>query len=303
MRLTQPVALALFALARWQQQLAVRRQQRQSLACAAVSGAAVDQLRERLPEVLAAAGCSGGATELWGVRLGRSADAGGERALLAHFLRAREEDVDAAAAMLMSTIRWRRDEGVDRMDAGRDFPDFPPGLHLAGPHLAVMPLGKLLLEHYRNPRFARWAVCTHEATVRTFLSARGGGAACGGAAADTRGAAPPTLTLLIDARGLARHHFGVAARKCAAEVSRIFQDFYPDFLAQILIVNAPPLFSCGWALLRPFLPRRFTEMARPVSTRDVRLIEHFAECPADYDAPKPDATTPRRPQAPALPAT
>lgn len=64
----------------------------------------------------------------------------------------------------------------------------------------------------------------------------------------------PAFTLVMDVSGLRRFHLSKEARLCTAELSRVMQAYYPDFLAKTLVVNTPPAFACAWSLLRPLLP-------------------------------------------------
>ena len=80
--------------------------------CTELEAEAVLALADRLPGILQRAGCTSVDARLWGVNLGE--DTAGERAsLLAAFLRAREWSVDAADDFLASTLKWRREKGID----------------------------------------------------------------------------------------------------------------------------------------------------------------------------------------------
>lgn len=191
--------------------------------------------------------------ELWGVRVAsrgsRLPDA--ERAVLASFLRARDWSVDEATYMLTSSLKWRKEFGVEQL-RGSQFGDLPRELVSAGRDskgrlLVVLRLGELGGECFNDmDRFVRWRVYMQEALNAQLNFAQG----------------DPKYTLVLNCEGFCSGHFSKAARRCAKELARVSQDNYPDFLSQILICNPPAIFAFAFGVLRPFLPRNFVKMIR-----------------------------------------
>jgi hypothetical protein len=70
------------------------------------------------------------------------------------------------------------------------------------------------------------------------------------------GAAPrgPTYTIVIDANGMGWHHFGRAARAGLADLTHVFTHYYPDFVGQTLVVNAPRFIQAAWGFVSRFMP-------------------------------------------------
>mmetsp|Transcript_26912 Transcript_26912/g.86349 ORF Transcript_26912/g.86349 Transcript_26912/m.86349 type:complete len:273 (+) Transcript_26912:68-886(+) len=194
-------------------------------------GSAVQALRE----ALTASGL--GDASLWGVPLTGESGA----PLLRQFLRARRWCVDDARRMLQGTLRWRRENRVDELSSMSNFGEGMPldkiiGKAGAGPLVLASLPGRAALADVN--RFVRWRIAMQEAAIRTLCLTQ----------------SSPAFTLVMDVSGLRRFHLSKEARLCTAELSRVMQAYYPDFLAKTLVVNTPPAFACAWSLLRPLLP-------------------------------------------------
>lgn len=207
---------------------------------------AVQELHTRLRELLPAP------VELWGVRLMTGSTVGPtEAAVLSSFLRAREWDVQDTASMFTSSLRWRQHFGVAKLraDQFRDFPlDAFRGRTSTGKLIAVLRLGDLSEETFNDAaRFLRWRIYIQEILNSKLDFGKG---------------VQPAYTLVLDCDGIASGHFSKPARLCAKELSRVFQDHYPDFLDQIVVCNPPAIFTLAFTILRPVLPRNLIKIIK-----------------------------------------
>ena len=213
---------------------------------ASVASGTVQELHARLRKELS------GPVELWGVRVASgSIVSSHEAAVLSSFLKARRWDVDDTTYMFKEYVRWRKEFGVGKLRADQ-FGDLPNdvfrGRTSTGKLICVLRLGDLKGEAFNDKgRFLRWRVFIQESLNSQLDFGKG---------------VPPHYTLVLDCEGFSTAHFGKAARRCATELSRVFQDYYPDFLDQIVVCNPPPIFTFAFRILRPFLPRNFVKIIK-----------------------------------------
>ncbi|CAK9270140.1 unnamed protein product [Sphagnum jensenii] len=64
-----------------------------------------------------------------------------------------------------------------------------------------------------------------------------------------------TLTIL-DMKGLTMRHMNKQVRNFIQKITKVDQDFYPEYLGKMFIVNAPTAFKAMWAVVRPWLDKR-----------------------------------------------
>ena len=74
----------------------------------------------------------------------------------------------------------------------------------------------------------------------------------------------PGYVYVLDCAGLKGYHVGRKARGCAMELAKLLMDFYPDYLTQTHIINAPSFVAPAWRLFRPFLPSAFCNAVRVI---------------------------------------
>ena len=217
---------------------------------------AVRALHERLRDTIAP-------VELWGVKVPSRSLGPQETALLSSFLRAREWSVDDAETMFKESLLWRREYGVARLRAAQ-FGEFPSevfrGRDRDGHLVVVLRLGELDGACFDDmERFIRWRVYMQE-----LLNAR------------LDFGAGPAYTLILNCEGFSTGHFGKAARRCAKELSRVSQSYYPDFLAKIIVCNPPPIFTLAYSLLRPFLPHNFVQLIQVCNADEASCLEQIS---------------------------
>jgi len=218
--------------------------------------AALKQLHAQLPAAIKASGC-GKRVKLWGVDLrgGSHPLTPEEDGLLRQFLRAREWDVEKTRTMIEETLRWRRAFGVERLRP-EQFKDFPADEVQSRPdangHTVItLRLGAVALSAFNDrAKYLRWRLCMQEMGLRSLALGRG----------DRR----PGYVYVLDCAGLKGYHVGRAARSCAMELAKLLMDFYPDYLTQTHIVNAPSFVAPAWRLFRAFLPSAFCNAVRVI---------------------------------------
>lgn len=219
--------------------------------------AALKQLHEQLPIALKAARC-GKRVKLWGVELrgGSHPLTPAEDGLLRQFLRAREWDVDKTLTMIEETLRWRRAFGVEhlRPEQFKDFPidEVKSRPDASGRTVITLRLGNMTASAFSDhAKYLRWRVCMQEVGLRSLALGRG----------DRRSG----YVYVLDCAGLRGYHAGRPARQCACELAKLLMDFYPDYLTQTHIVNAPGFVAPAWRLFRLVLPSAFCNAVRVYS--------------------------------------
>jgi hypothetical protein len=51
-------------------------------------------------------------------------------------------------------------------------------------------------------------------------------------------------------------HMSKQVRNFIQKITKVDQDFYPEYLGKMFIVNAPTAFKAMWAIVRPWLDKR-----------------------------------------------
>mmetsp|Transcript_2734 Transcript_2734/g.7108 ORF Transcript_2734/g.7108 Transcript_2734/m.7108 type:complete len:341 (+) Transcript_2734:1-1023(+) len=83
-------------------------------------------------------------------------------------------------------------------------------------------------------------------------------------------------TVIFDMDGLGVHQFYVPGLKVFKECAMIDQEYYPEFMAQLFIVNAPRVFSMFWRFVKPILNPRTLEKIHILSG-DARQYEELLQ--------------------------
>ena len=83
----------------------------------------------------------------------------------------------------------------------------------------------------------------------------------------------------VDMAGFRFSMLNKEKRRRDAAMSQAFEDYYPQLLAQVFILNPPGFVQGLWRVSKPFFPKRFTDkvgFASPAtSPSDVRLLMRF----------------------------
>ena len=223
--------------------------------------AAVEALTARLSELLPSP------RTLWGVDL--SLDTPQRQSLLSSFLRAREYDVAETVSFLKETLDWRQRDGIDEVyDADAQaadvaFPDdviqvVPGGDGLSTTTVVIIQMGAVSLEALQNVEaFLAWRIRMQERACKALASQW---ATC------PRG---PKYTLVLDCMHLRSYHFGRACRRALSKLSHVCTHYYPDFVGETLVINAPGFLRTAWAVVNPLMPAWWG--VRIGELRDVQL--------------------------------
>lgn len=89
-----------------------------------------------------------------------------------------------------------------------------------------------------------------------------------------------TKTLkLLDMKDVKFRQLDHAFLKRDAKITKKLQDFYPQSLGSMLVINAPGFFDAVFAVFRPFFPKRFVEkinMVHPCKRpKDLKLLTKY----------------------------
>lgn len=174
------------------------------------------------------------------------------------FLRARNFNHDKSKAMLQEYFKWRQGFGVDRIVEYEQYPManqvkefYPHGYHgvdRQGRPIYIEQLGKVdvnkVLKITDTRAICEYFVQEYEHLVEVILpccSMQKGSRVC------------QTLTVL-DLKGLSMlNHFTRQTRQLIKEITGVSQNYYPELLGQMVIINAPTYFTMVWNFVKPLL--------------------------------------------------
>ncbi|KAL1925063.1 uncharacterized protein VTP21DRAFT_4717 [Calcarisporiella thermophila] len=175
--------------------------------------------------------------------------------LLLRFLRARKFDLDAALEMFANCENWRRDENVDELEyfefterdeVSKIYPRFYHRTDRIFRPLYIECMNDLDIDKL-------FSITTEERIEKDFIKGyeyltRVRFPACSAAA----GKHIEQCCILIDIKDLSLKQVPKAL-KFVEKTSRIAQDYYPEMMGCMFVINAPSLFSGVWSMIKPFL--------------------------------------------------
>ncbi|KAJ7526249.1 hypothetical protein O6H91_17G090100 [Diphasiastrum complanatum] len=179
---------------------------------------------------------------------------------LLRFLRARSFDVGKATAMYEAMTEWRKAVGADTIAQTFDFPErkaikelYPQFHHKTdkfGRPIYIERVGQMQLEELfkttSTERMLMYHIKEWEVLVDWKLPA-----------CSKISARPISQSLAImDLKGLTMKHMNKQALQYIQHVSKVDQDYYPEYLGKLIIVNAPMSFKAIWAAIKPWLDKR-----------------------------------------------
>ncbi|KAG2483050.1 hypothetical protein HYH03_018079 [Edaphochlamys debaryana] len=183
---------------------------------------------------------------------------------LLRFLMARDFNLDKATAMYRDMRAWRLEQQVEGLweadPTGSAFPEMDRLLQVY-PHFTfntdrfgrpvyIELLGRTdagaLFDTISMERLVRYHIWTWERYLRLYLPA------CSEAA----GHQVCTTTVVIDLAGLSMKNFNSATQKLLHTFSKIDQDYYPEHLGCMFVINTPLVFRAVWAMVQPLLQER-----------------------------------------------
>lgn len=176
--------------------------------------------------------------------------------LLLRFLRARRFDVTKSKTMLLDCEKWRQSFGVDELVRSFDFPElddvkkyYPQYYHSTdkvGRPIYIEHLGKLDLKQLLNvttmERMHQKHVYEYEVLINYRMPA----------CEKKAGVHIEQSCTILDLKGVSLWAFGQVA-SFVKQISSIAQDYYPEMLGKMFIINAPMLFSGVWSVVKPLL--------------------------------------------------
>ncbi|TPX33606.1 hypothetical protein SmJEL517_g03587 [Synchytrium microbalum] len=176
--------------------------------------------------------------------------------LLLRFLRARKFNLDNARKMWLDCEKWRKEFGIEELMKTFDFPEaaevraiYPRFYHKADK------MGRpIYIERFEKCDLTKlWQVTTPDRMIRNhvyeyekLINFRL--QACSIKA----GRHLEQSCTILDLKGVGLSSFK-SVYTLVQQVSTISQNYYPEMLGRMFIVNAPFLFTGVWALVKPML--------------------------------------------------
>lgn len=176
---------------------------------------------------------------------------------LLRFLRARKFDLPRAKLMWETNEKWRKDFGADEIAANgfhypeqaevdKYYPQFYHKTDRAGRPIYIEQLGKLdinkLYALTTQERQLKHLVAEYEKFLGERLQA----------CSKQKGELVETSCTILDL-----HNAGISTfykvKDYVSAASAIGQNYYPETMGNMFIVNAPYLFSTVWSLIKPWL--------------------------------------------------
>eukprot|EP00850_Spirogloea_muscicola_P015081 SM000113S24037 [mRNA] locus=s113:88451:89649:- [translate_table: standard] len=92
-----------------------------------------------------------------------------------------------------------------------------------------------------------------------------------------------SLTIL-DVQGVRMEMMTKKVRQFIKDLTRIDQDYYPEHMGRIIIINAPPVFKLIWQIVRIWLDKKTLRKIDVVGSKyEAKLLEHIT-CPRLLEA-------------------
>jgi len=224
----------------------------------------VRELRTKLPDILAEAfpdksDAKTAPISLWGVQIDPTAPVDPRiSVVLVKFLRAKNLVLADAQAMLVSTLKWREEFEVAKL-ATEDFPEdiFGPVGHVFGKDKEQRPVTYNIYGGNKDlkvvfsdvKRFIRWRVSLMEKGVALI---------------DFENV--DSMVQVHDYEGVSMSSRDANSKAAATEASRIFQDYYPEFLSKKFFINVPTFMSWIFWIFKPLLAAKTVEKMSVVGT-------------------------------------
>ncbi|KAI8813687.1 CRAL-TRIO domain-containing protein [Cladochytrium replicatum] len=172
------------------------------------------------------------------------------------FLRARKMDIPKAVKMFSDYEQWRKEfdvEGIvrtfgfpEKAEVSRIYPRFYHKVDKHGRPVYFEILGKVDAKELFNittiDRLLQYHVREYEKLTRYRLPA----------CTAKHGSHIEQCCTILDLKGVRLADFN-SVRKIVQKVSQIAQDYYPETLGHMFIINAPTLFTTVWPIVKGML--------------------------------------------------
>ena len=176
---------------------------------------------------------------------------------LLRFLRARKFDLEKTTLMFQKFLKWREDEKVDELRTSFDFNEilqvkeiYPHGYHKVdkmGRPLYIELLSKLdvgkLFKVTTEERMVKYYVKEYERLMKWRFP---------GCSAAMKKPIEQSLTIL-DCNTLGVSSLVGKTRSFVQLATNIAQDYYPEMLGQMYLLNTGWLFKALWAIVKTFM--------------------------------------------------
>ncbi|KAI9509811.1 CRAL-TRIO domain-containing protein, partial [Russula earlei] len=181
---------------------------------------------------------------------------------LTRFLKARGYSASQAKQMILDCIHWRRtveDVGIEELYRqidpfdfpGREgvFESWPMGFHKLGRPIHIQSFGaispKRLYQHITPQEHWRTVLVNIEALLAEVLPA----------ASAAAGRPIRQALVIVDLRGFGLSQFW-AFKSIARRFFDVSQNYFPETMGQLIIINAPASFTAIWSMVKPWLAPR-----------------------------------------------
>jgi len=200
---------------------------------------------------------------------------------LRRFLRARKHDILKAKNMVLNTLKWRQEVGVDEIFTSFDFHEkidfhanYPEGFYCTdrnGRPVYVQQPGNIdcakLWTFTDLDRTIKYHISQQEKYVRRIAPSAG---------IVSNGDRFQSL-VLIDLEGVGVSTITGEVRTIMGKVMSIDQDYYPELMYKALIVNAPTSFRVIWSMVKYLLDARTQAKIEVLPVDYVpELLKHIA---------------------------
>lgn len=176
--------------------------------------------------------------------------------LLLRFLRARKFHIANTHKMFVDCETWRKDLGVDRLrydfvfeeeDAVRDcYPRYYHGVDKAGRPIYIENVGaidiKTLFKVTDEERMTKQHVISYETLIQDRMPA----------CSKRAGHHIEQCCTIIDLKGVSLRQFA-SAFGFIKRTSAIAQNYYPEMMGRMYVINAPMMFTSVWGMVKPLL--------------------------------------------------
>jgi len=186
---------------------------------------------------------------------------------LLRFLRARKYDLPKTKLMFCNAEAWRKSFGVEELvkdfkfdelaEVQKIYPRYYHKTDKAGRPLYIEQLGKLdlkaLLKITDEDRLTKYHVVSYERFLNVLCPA----------CTKAIGRDVCQSFTILDLKGVSLRQFASAFGFVKRTIS-IAQDYYPETLGMMFVINAPLLFTSTWGMIKPLLD--------PVTISKIKII-------------------------------
>jgi len=180
-------------------------------------------------------------------------------AYLLRFLRARKFDLTKALQMWSNFIKWRQENNIDEIDqfafteleeVKKHYPHSYFRTDRKGRPIYIERVGQLKLQNLfkvtTQDRLVKYYCQSYERLLKDIFP--GCSKAAGQPVAQT--------CTILDLKGGSMSMMSSQVYNFVQLASKLGQDYYPEILGQMFIVNAPMLFTGVWAVIKPWIDEK-----------------------------------------------